>query len=405
MGRNRGLAVALSYAAFVLTGASFGAGGVLLPPQMRDYGVGRATIGITFFTGSAGWVLAGLGTGVLIHRFGIRLVLAGAGGMFVLSGLYLATRPPFAAFVLVRLITGLAAGLLESVLNVYVAALPDATAVLNRLHAFFGVGALIGPVLAAWILAGASWPVVWLVLGIACVPVTAGFLAVFPRPQPADPAGPAEPAERGIGLLNAALRDRGVLLGAVLLAVYVGVEAGVGNWGFSYLVQARSLPGQLAGYSISGYWLGLTLGRLLISPAAARIGASTVGVMYACMAGVIAATAAAWVSPAAVLASVALVLLGFFLGPIFPTMMAITPRLTPARLVPSAIGVLNAAAVGGGSALPWLAGAIAQDSGIWIILPFTLSLALLQLAIWRPISVRVSLSCSGSPAATCATAD
>ena len=48
------------------------------------------------------------------------------------------------------------------------------------------------------------------------------------------------------------------------------------------------------------------------------------------------------------LASVALMLLGFFLGPIFPTVMAITPRLAPPGLAPTAIGVMNAASVVGG---------------------------------------------------------
>jgi fucose permease len=353
---------------------------------MHDYGVDRATIGITFFTGSAGWMAAGLGTGVLIRRLGIRVVLAAGGATFALAGLYLATRPPFAAFVLVQVVIGFAAGITESVINVYLAGLPGATVLLNRLHAFFGVGALIGPVLAAWIVSDASWTVVWLVLGIAAVPLTAGFLAAYPARQQQEPGETAEAKHTA-----AALRDRGVLLGSALLAVYVGIEAGVGNWGFSYLVQARSLSGHLAGYSISGYWLGLTLGRFLISPAAARAGVSTSRMMYACMAGVAAATALAWAAPAAALASAALVLLGFCLGPIFPTVMAITPQLTSERLVPSAIGIMNAVAVAGGSALPWLAGTIAQDTSIWTILPFTLALAAVQLTVWRPIARRLTL--------------
>ena len=97
----------------------------------------------------------------------------------------------------------------------------------------------------------------------------------------------------------------------------------------------------------------------------------------------------AWLSPAAVLASVALMLLGFFLGPIFPTTMAVAPLLTSARLTPTAIGVMNAGSVVGGAALPWLAGTIAQDAGIWTLLPFTVTLALLQFAVWRPLARRI----------------
>jgi fucose permease len=163
----------------------------------------------------------------------------------------------------------------------------------------------------------------------------------------------------------------------------------VGAWAFSYLVQARALSGSLAGYSVSGYWLGLTLGRFVIGPVAARIGASTADMMYACLAGVTAAAALAWLAPAAVLASAALVLLGFFLGPIFPTTMAVAPRLTQARLVPTAIGVMNAGSVVGGAALPWLAGAITQSAGIRMLLPFAMTLAVLQFAMWRPLANRI----------------
>jgi len=145
-------AVLVSYAAFVLVGLSAGVSGVLLPSQMVTYGVGRSAIGISFFTSSAGFVLAGVTAGALIGRLGTRTALAVGGAAYALAGLYLASRPPFGMFLLVQLVAGYGTGVLESVLNVYLAARPGATTLLNRLHAFFGVGALLGPALAAWIL-------------------------------------------------------------------------------------------------------------------------------------------------------------------------------------------------------------------------------------------------------------
>jgi fucose permease len=392
MPRRVRLPVLLSYVTFVFVGINGGITSVLLPAQMGDYGVSRATIGLMFFAGSAGFALGGLSTGALIHRFGIRAALLVAGGTYVLAGLYLATRPGFVAFVLVQFIPGYACGLLESVLTVYLASLPDATTLINRLHAFWGVGALLGPVLATWIIGLYSWTTVWLVLALACVLLAVAFRLVYPSaasgPEPAV-RGSEPPVQAEGNLLTAALRDRGIVLAAAMLTVYVGLEVTMGNWGFSYLVEARALPASLAGYSVSGYWLGLTLGRFLISPIAARIGASTGGMLYACLAGVTAAAALVWLSPTAALASAAMVLLGFFLGPVFPTTMATAPQLAPARLVPTAIGVINAASVVGGSALPWLAGAITQSAGMRLLLPFVLALALLQFAVWRPIAKRI----------------
>jgi fucose permease len=414
---NVRLAVWLSYAGFVFVGINSGATGVLLLAQIRDYGVDRAIIGLTFFTSAIGFMLASLATGPLLHRFGYRISVSTGGAAFVLAGLYLAIRPPFAVFVLVQLVTGYAAGIYESVLNAYVVELPNPTTLINRLHAFFGVGALIGPALAAWIVGFGSWRTVYLVLALACVLLAAGFAVLYPgtpaieahpgkpvpsEPLPAEPL-PAEPrlaeplpaqaprpgvpaaAESG-GLLGGALRERGVLLGASMLAVYVGVELSVGGWSFSYLVQSRSLSQPLAGYLVSGYWLGLTLGRFLISPLATRFGVAPIRMMYGCLTGILACATLVWLVPGTALVGVALCLLGFFLGPVFPTTMSLAPQMTSVRLQSTAIGVMNAASTVGGSALPWLAGAIGQSAGVWTLLPYAMTLAALQFVVWRPLA-------------------
>jgi fucose permease len=412
MARHIRPAVLLSYTAFVFVGINAAVGGVLVLAQMNDYRVDRAVIGITFITGSAGFVLGSLHSGPLIQRLGLRAALLTGGGVFILAGLYLATRPPLVALLAVQLVTGYAAGILESALSAYMAALPDATTQMNRLHAFFGVGALVGPVLGAWIVGLTAWTVVYLVLAVACAPLVVGFALAYPRQL--DAAGTATPvavapreldapAVRSGGLLGTALRDRGVLAGSAMLAVYVGVELGVGNWAFSYLVQGRGLAQSLAGYAVSGYWLGLTVGRFVISPVAARLRATTSGLMYTCLAGIVAAItllclAPLGLAPSGIAACGALLLLGFFLGPVFPTTMSVAPRLTQPRLAATAIGVMNAGSAVGGAALPWLAGAIMQGAGIKMLFPFMLAMASLQFAAWLPIAARIRASPAGEPA-------
>jgi fucose permease len=384
-------AIWLSYAGFVLVGLTSGSEGVLLLAQLRDYGVDRTVIGLVFFVSSAGFFLASLNTGPLLHRFGFRTTMVAGSALFVVAGLYLATRPAFWAFLAVQLVVGYGVGLFESVLNAYLAELPNATVLINRLHAFFGVGALGGPALAAFILRFGTWRTVFLVLALICVVLGAGFAVFYPRARAAQAAGPAreqEPAEpENGGLLGAALRTRGVLLGSAMLAVYVGVELSVGSWGFSYLVQGRELTQSLAGYLVSGYWLGLTLGRFLISPIATRLGWTAIGMMYGCLTGVLACATLVWLVPGPALAGVALGLLGFFLGPIFPTTMALAPQMVEPRLQPTAIGVMNAASTVGSSALPWLAGAIGQGAGVWTLLPYAMTLAALQFVVWRPLAM------------------
>ncbi|MDG4787233.1 MFS transporter [Micromonospora sp. WMMD1102] len=313
--------VVLAYSAFVLVSLSAGVAGVLLPAQIDDYGVDKATIGITFFTFSAGFLLAGISTGGLIDRLGTRAALAVGGGAFVVAALYTAVRPPFLAFVAVQVVAGYGIGVLESVLNAHLSELPGATTLLNRLHAFFGVGALLAPALAAWMLRALPWTAVWLVLGLVGLPLVAGFLLAYPKrhvpdrdPEPGPDSsipggGPAlgDPAPAGGtggrtgsgGLLVAALRQPAVLLAAVFLACYVGLEISVGNWAFTLLVDGYRQSEVLAGYAVSGYWLGLTAGRFLISPLATRAGLTPGATSAGCLVGVVVCAVLAWAVPVA----------------------------------------------------------------------------------------------------------
>ncbi|GAB1820578.1 MFS transporter [Herbidospora sp. RD11066] len=368
--------VLLSYATFVLVGIGAAVGGVLLPAQIADYDVDKALIGLIFFTSSAGFLFAGLTNGALIERLGLRLALVAGAGTFVLAAVVTAARPPFWVFVAVQGLVGYGTGVLESVLNVHLAALPNAATLLNRLHAFFGVGALAGPVIAAWTLTYASWTAVWWGLALVTALMAIPFFTRFPKKVVQEEK---EEKQR----LTSALRNRYVLLASAFLTVYLGVEIGVGNWAYSYLREVDLESHLIAGYAVSGYWAGLTAGRFVISPIAAKIGLTPARATLWCCAGVAATTVLIWLG---IVPIAGFVLLGFFLGPLFPTTMAMLPDLLPARLVPTAIGVLNGGSVIGGSALPWLAGALGQGVGMWALMPFALTLALAQLALWFYLS-------------------
>ncbi|WP_241834583.1 MFS transporter [Pseudofrankia asymbiotica] len=131
--------VAVAFALFVVIGVASGVAGVLLPAQIADYGVDEATIGITFFTSAAGYVVASVLSGALVGRAGTRRALLVAGLLLLGAWLATAARPPFAAFVLLSLLSGFGMGAIDCVLNIYLATRPGATSLLNRLHAFFGV--------------------------------------------------------------------------------------------------------------------------------------------------------------------------------------------------------------------------------------------------------------------------
>jgi fucose permease len=172
----------------------------------------------------------------------------------------------------------------------------------------------------------------------------------------------------------------------------VGIEVTVGNWSFSLLTEQRGAGQLLAGYVVSGYWLGLTLGRFLLNTAASRAGLTVVDLLFLCFAGLTVVILLTWWGPSAVLTMIGFGLIGFFLGPVFPTTIAVLPRLTPARLVPTVVGLLVGASVVGGAFFPWLAGSLAQALGLGSLLPYCLVLAVSLTGVWWKIARQPGLA-------------
>lgn len=374
--------IAIAFASFVFIGLGAGVGGVLLPAQIADYQITKSTYGFIFVAFSAGYLLSGAASGTLVARLGVRGDLAAGAGLYLAAAVAAAAGPPFAVLVLLNLLLGFGTGVLDAGLNAYLAALPRNTALLNMLHAFFGVGALLGPVFAEVVLAtGHTWRAVYLLLAALAAPLLACFVLLFPAVTPR-PAGEHP-------LLRTTARHAAVWLGGLFLCLYVGVETSIGNWGFSLLTSGGTYTSRTAAWLVSGYWLGLTAGRFTLSRIAERLRLDASTLSFACLAGVLGSLLLAWLGGAAGSAA-GLVLTGYFLGPLFPTTIAVVPRLVSGRLVPTAVGLLVGLSVLGGAAFPWLAGTLAQWLGFGSLLPYTLALGVLLVASWWAVARRLA---------------
>jgi fucose permease len=394
--RNRP-SLALSFGALVVIGLNGGASGVLIPDQQADYHADKSTIGLLFFAFSAGYLISGAVNGLLIRRLGARGQLALGGLVMTLGAVGSALAPPFPVLVGLAVVLAFGAGALDAGYNAFVAHLPEPTTLLNLLHACYGLGALIGPLIAAFLLnAGYGWQSFYVVLAPFGLALAVGALALLPGPAPVDRHEDGTPTAS----LTRALARSEVWLGMLFLTVYVGVEVTVGNWGFSYLTQLRGVDDLLAGWVVSGYWLGITLGRFVVNAITSRLGMSTAAMMYAMVLGVCGCSVLLWAAPDGPLVAAALLLMGVFLGPVFPTTIAVIPQLTPSALVPTAVGLLVGFSVIGGSILPWLAGTLAQHLGLGSLPPYLLVLGAVCVLSWWSIARRMGQArAAGSPVA------
>ena len=391
--------IIVGFGGFALIGVLAGGAGVVLPAQIDDYGVDKTTIGLTFIAFSTGYVLSAAANGALLHRFGVRAYLLLGAGILLAAAVLTGLRPSFALLVGLQLAMGFGGGALDAGLNAHLSTLPRSRALLNYLHAFFGVGALLGPLIAAALIARhVPWTSFFLLFAGLIVPVAFGILFLYPRGTP--------PVEEQSGpRLTSALRHPGVLLAALFLALYVGIEVSMGNWGFSFLTEQRQQTVLLAGWVVSGYWLGLTVGRFVLNRLAEWFGLGVAGLNAGCLAGIVGSALLVWLVPSGGAAVAGFVLLGFFLGPIYPITIAVVPRLAPAGLVATAIGILVGVSVVGGAIFPWLVGAAAQRVGVWALLPFTIGLAVLLGVVWWRIVRRLASAVARSDLAASKIAD
>lgn len=372
---------------FVLIGVASGAWGVLLPSLSAYYNVDKSVVGLLFFASAVGYFLSALSTGFLTAKLGQRWYLVTGTATFMLCCVLLALKPPFALVLFIRLFQGMATGILEAGLNLFVAALPNNTALLNYLHAFYGVGALVGPLIASTILAFSwGWNTAILAWTFLALPLLIGLLALF-RHQSSGAAHEGQTGEGENGLL-AALKIPVVWFATLFLLFYVGVEVSLGSWGYTFLLENRHESDLLAGGIVSGYWLGLTLGRFILNNIAGRLRLGLSGLMYTCMGGIVLGILMIWLIPGVVASAVAFCLTGFSLGPIYPSTVALVPDIVPSRMVSSAIGFLVGLSILGVALFPWIAGTLAQYTGIWSLLPYSVGLTVIMLALWWTIRRR-----------------
>lgn len=380
--------VAAAFAAFTLIGATDGATGVVLPSLQAQYGIGKGVVSLIFLALTTGYIAAAFGSGLLVALLGQRRFLALGAATFAVGAGVVSLRPPFALLLATMLGLGFGFAVIDAGLNTYITGLPENTTLLNNLHAFYGIGGFLGPIVAAGVLtAGLPWNTVYALWGLCGLILLTGFAALFD----AGPAGARHPSAHhaGRGLLTDTLRLRLVWLAALFMLIYVGTEVSLGSWSYSFLTEVRHHGSLVSGWSVSGYWLGITLGRLTLARLAARLAIPDAALIRSCLIGAGAGILVIWLAPLPAFAAFGLWLTGYALGPIYPTTIALLPGLVPARLVPSAVGFLASLGSMGAALFPWLAGNLAQTVGLWSLMPYVLCLTIIMSGVWLGMSMSV----------------
>jgi fucose permease len=148
-----------------------------------------------------------------------------------------------------------------------------------------------------------------------------------------------------------------VILAALTIMIYGGVEASILSWLALYLERMRNLTVEAASFSVSFFSATILAGRFLCSRVVERIGYRRLIVGGSSLGGV--GLALMLVLPGKVLPWLGLILTGLALSGLWATIMADVTRRVPQQMG-AAAGVLCSASGLGKMMLPWLVGQVAE---------------------------------------------
>lgn len=357
--------LATGAAAFFTMGVLQAMYGPAFPFFQTRYGVDTAGVGLIASAHFLGSAIAPPLAGLALARQSVRRVVVASAAVLIAGLGVLVAAPVWAVAVAGALVGGLGLGGVSAALNSAYASIGNRA--VNLVNAVFGLGSILAPLLVA-ALAPASLALPFAVVAALCALtlLTARVCGVPALQPPALP--PAAGGRSGVQ----------VALFAVLIACYVGLESGFGAWAGRHL---DSLNYDRAALFISGYWGGLTLGRVLTGLFGARVRPGALVLVSAAVAAACALTAATL--PA--LAGAAYVVAGLSLGPVFGSTLAWMTRTLPARFIPF---LLVAGSVGGIVA-PALLGTLSARFGAGSV-PVTLLGLALALCLLTLTTLRVT---------------
>lgn len=246
-------------------------------------------------------------------------------------------------------------GFVNTALNVYATARFGPRDI-TWMHASYGLGATLGPLLVTALLAGgAGWRVAAASMSAVLALVTLILAATRRsweegRPRAGVmPSGLKSEAQPSRAASRASAASR-VVAGVAFIAVETGIEVAAGLWGYVFLTSGRGVPATVAGVAVSAYWAMMFAGRALLGPVAERAGASRV--LAIAVAAVPAGALLMAVPGPAAVAVAGMMLLGLATAPVFPLLTLTTADRVGEGGAATAVGLQTAASAIGGAALP-----------------------------------------------------
>ncbi len=366
-----GARLLIAYIAFVSLGLPDAVIGIAWPSVRETFGLGQAALGYYFLAVGAGVFTSGIISGRLVQWLGLGPLLIASTLLASCALFGIALSPVWPVAVLAALVLGLGSGAIDAGVNGFAAANFSPRQV-NWLHACYSTGAATGPlVMTAVLTGGKPWTSGYFTIAVTLLGMAVLFTATrgMWRSTPvlsraaepvAAPGAQSPPALEMVGPWEAC-RHPLVPVQMVIFFAYTGLEVTLGQWAYTVNTEGRGVAEATAGLWTSGYWAAILAGRITLGAIVERVGSDRL-VRLATVGALAGSGLFALGGPGG--GAVGLVIAGFWLAPIFPTLISRTAGRLPPGVAAHAVGFKISAAMVGVAVVPLVAGVAAETFGL-----------------------------------------
>lgn len=262
---------AVSFWGFAVMGLNDATYGAIVPYLQPFYDLQYAIVSLIFLSPFAGYVLSALINNAVHHKFGQRGVAFIGPLCHVIAYVIIAVHPPYPVLVLAFILAGFGNGLLDAGWNAWIGAMANANETLGLLHAAYGVGATIAPTIATAMITKAGLPWYQWYYCMVAFAIVEWLSSVHAFRKETGAKFREETArttdDKGSTLADAIMKmpaARVSWLCAIFLLGYVGAEVSLGGWIVEFMLRVRDAAEFASGMSATGFWLGMTVGRVVL---------------------------------------------------------------------------------------------------------------------------------------------
>ena len=383
------LLIAVIYLIFISLGLPDSLIGSGWPVMQREFAVPSSYAGYVSMTICFMTIISSLISPYIINRFKTQWIVIVSISMTILglTGVSFCTSYPM--LFIFAIPYGLGAGAIDAASNHYVANHYSGK-VMNFLHCFYGVGAVISPNIMALALKKAGWNegfrwTAYLQTFILIVVILS--LPLWKRNEnKAD-----DELREGTGILQT-LKVAGVVPTLIAFFAYCAGEATCFLWVPSYFAGTREgLSKELTASFGSLIFGGLMLGRLIAGFVSDRFGDRKL-IRMGIAVELLGILMVFLPVKGYILAAIGFVVIGTGMGPVYPGIQHMTPTNFGARYSATAIGLQMASAYVGSTFMPMVFGIIQEALGIGIMPVYLLIFALLNMAFLEIAYKRIAES-------------